>query len=150
MLINTGARPSELLGLELADIHLAASVPFIHIQSNKTHALKTVHSERQIPLVGVSLDAAKKLVADNGWGKWQGKNMYATGAINKYFRQSGLVTERDKSLYSLRHWFQDQLTKNDVVDRAQAQLMGHKFQRPKYGFGKDLSELRTIIEKFSL
>ena len=150
MLINTGARPSELLGLELADIGLAAPVPFIHIRTNKTHALKTIHSERQIPLVGVSLDAAKKLVADNGWGKWQGKNMYATGAINKYFRQSGLVVEKDKSLYSLRHWFQDQLTKNDVVDRAQAQLMGHKFQRPKYGFGKDLSELKMIIEKFAL
>ena len=54
MLINTGARPSELLGLELRDIDLAAPVPFIHIRSNKTHALKTAHSERQIPLVGVS------------------------------------------------------------------------------------------------
>ena len=150
MLINTGARPSELLGLELADIDLDAPVPFIHIQSNKTHALKTPHSERQIPLVGVSLEAAITLVAGGGWGKWLGKNMYATGQINKYFRQSGLVNEKDKSLYSLRHWFQDQLTKNDVVDRAQAQLMGHKFQRPKYGFGKNLSELRTIIEKFSL
>ncbi len=150
MLINTGARPSELLGLELADIDLTAPVPFIHIRSNKTHALKTAHSERQIPLVGVSLQAAKKLVAGSGWGKWQGKNMYATGQINKYFRQSGLVTEKDKSLYSLRHWFQDQLTKNDVVDRAQAQLMGHKFQRPKYGFGKELSELKVIIEKFAL
>ena len=47
-------------------------------------------------------------------------------------------------------WFQDQLTKRDVVDRAQAQLMGHKFKRPKYGFGKDLSELGEIIQKFAL
>ena len=150
MLINTGARPSELLGLEPADIDVTAAVPFIHIRSNKTHALKTPHSERQIPMVGVSLEATKMLVAGGGWGKWQGKNMYATGQINKYFRQSGLVIEKEKSLYSLRHWFQDQLTKNDVVDRAQAQLMGHKFQRPKYGFGKELSELKLIIEKFAL
>ena len=103
-----------------------------------------------IPEYAVSLEAAKMLVSGNGWGKWQGKNMYATGSINKYFRQSGLVTEKEKSLYSLRHWFQDQLTKNDVVDRAQAQLMGHKFHRPKYGFGKELSELKVIIEKFAL
>ncbi len=150
LLVNTGARPSELLGLELPDIDLAAPVPFIHIRGNKTHALKTPHSERQIPLVGVSLEAAKKLVAGNGWGKWQGKNMYATSAINRYFRETELVTEKDKSLYSLRHWFQDQLTRNDVIDRAQAQLMGHKFQRPKYGFGKEFSELKPIIEKFAL
>jgi len=37
-----------------------------------------------------------------------------------------------------------------VVDRAQAQLMGHKFQRPKYGYGKDLTELREIIEPFAI
>ena len=150
MMINTGARPSEILGLERADFNLDAEIPHIHIRSNKTHALKTLHSERQIPLVGVSLAAAREIAADGGWGKWAGKNMYATSVVNKWFRESNLVPDKNQSLYSLRHWFQDQLTKNDVVDRAQAQLMGHKFQRPKYGFGKDLAELREIIEKFAL
>jgi len=42
------------------------------------------------------------------------------------------------------------LTKRNVVDRAQAQLMGHKFQRPKYGYGKDLAELRDIIVPFAI
>lgn len=76
--------------------------------------------------------------------------MYATSIINRRFRESGLVTDKRQSLYSLRHWFQDQLTKRDVVDRAQAQLMGHKFHRPKYGYGKDLSELREIIARFAI
>lgn len=150
LLVNTGARPSEAIGLELVDIELAADIPFIHIRANGTRSLKTDHSERQIPLVGVSLEAAKELVARGGWGKWQGKNMYATSVINRFFREEKIVTDPKQSLYSLRHWFQDQLTKNDVVDRAQAQLMGHKFQRPKYGFGKDLAELQEIIEKFAL
>jgi hypothetical protein len=65
-------------------------------------------------------------------------------------RKQGFVTGKKQSLYSLRHWFQDQLTKLDVVDRAQAQLMGHKFHRPKYGYGKELSELREIIARFAL
>ena len=149
-LINTGARPSELIGLEIEDVNLQADIPHIHIRKNGTRSLKTEHSERQIPLLGVSLEAATEFVERDGWGKWLGKNMYATTAINKYFREQKLVTDKERSLYSLRHWFQDQLTKNDVIDRAQAQLMGHKFQRPKYGFGKDLAELKTIIDKFAL
>jgi len=150
LLVNTGARPSELIGLEFEDVNIAAEVPYLHIRKNKTRSLKTEHSERQIPLLGVSLKAGSEFVANGGWGKWQGKNMYATGQINKYFRSQKLVTNPKQSLYSLRHWFQDQLTKHDVIDRAQAQLMGHKFKRPKYGFGKDLAELKIIIEKFAL
>jgi hypothetical protein len=70
--------------------------------------------------------------------------------VNRNLRDSGLVTNPRQSLYSLRHWFQDQLTRLDVVDRAQVQLMGHKSQRPKYGYGKNLSELREVIQKFAL
>ncbi len=73
--------------------------------------------------------------------------MYATSSINKSIRESGVIPDKRQSLYSLRHWFQDQLTKLDVIDRAQAQLMGHRFHRPKYGYGKELSELRDIISQ---
>ena len=150
LLINTGLRPGEALGLELTDFRLDDNIPHVHVRRNKTRTLKTAHSERMIPLLGVSLEAARVIVAQGGWGKWLGKNMYATSQINKFFREEKLVTDPNQSLYSLRHWFQDQLTKHDVIDRAQAQLMGHKFQRPKYGLGKDLEELSAIIEKFAI
>ena len=55
-----------------------------------------------------------------------------------------------RSLYSLRHWFQDQLTQLSVVDRVQCQLMGHKFNRSTYGDGMPLDMLRGIIAKFAL
>ncbi len=150
LLINTGMRPVEAIGLELSDINLEHDVPHVHVRKNSVRVLKTDHSERLLPLLGVSLDAAENLVLQGGWGKRLGKNMYATTVINKALRASGIVTDPKQSLYSLRHWFQDQLTKRDVVDRAQAQLMGHKFQRPKYGYGKDLTELRAIIETFAI
>lgn len=150
MLINTGMRPVEAIGLELDDLILDHEVPHVHVRRNSTRGLKTDHSERLLPLLGVSLLAAQDLVAMDGWGKRLGKNMYATTIINKQLRASGIVTDRRQSLYSLRHWFQDQLTKRDVIDRAQAQLMGHKFHRPKYGYGKDLSELRDILKDFAL
>jgi len=150
LLINTGMRPVEAIGLELDDILLEDEVPHLHVRKNSVRGLKTDHSERLLPLLGVSLTAAEELVAAGGWGKRLGKNMYATSVINKAMRSSGIVTDKRQSLYSLRHWFQDQLTKRDVVDRAQAQLMGHKFQRPKYGYGKDLTELRDIIADFAI
>lgn len=150
LLINTGLRPGEAVGLELADFNMEDNIPHVHVRRNKTRTLKTTHSERMIPLLGVSLEAGRAIVAQGGWGKWLGKNMYATSQINKFFREEKLVTDPNQGLYSLRHWFQDQLTKHDVIDRAQAQLMGHKFQRPKYGLGKDLEELSAIIEKFAI
>ena len=150
LLVNTGMRPVEAIGLMPDEIVLDHEVPHVHVRKNAVRGLKTDHSERLLPLLGVSLDAARQLAAMGGWGKRAGKNMYATSIINRHFRESGLVTESRQSLYSLRHWFQDQLTKRDVVDRAQAQLMGHKFHRPKYGYGKDLAELRAIIEPFAI
>ena len=77
-------------------------------------------------------------------------NMYATSVINRKLREAGFFNEERESLYSLRHWFQDQLTRLDVVDRAQAQLMGHKFKRPTYGYGKDLDELKAIVDQFAV
>lgn len=150
LLVNTGMRPVEAIGLELYDVVLDHEIPHVHVRKNATRGLKTAHSERLLPLLGVSLLAAQGLVEMNGWGKRLGKNMYATSIINRNFWESGVVTDKRQSLYSLRHWFQDQLTKRDVVDRAQAQLMGHKFHRPKYGYGKDLSELRDIISQFAI
>ncbi len=150
LLINTGMRPVEAIGLELDDVILEHEVPHVHVRKNAVRGLKTDHSERLLPLMGVSLIAAQELVDAGGWGKRLGKNMYATSIINRNLRDSGIVTDKRQSLYSLRHWFQDQLTKRDVIDRAQAQLMGHKFQRPKYGYGKDLSELRDIIAPFAI
>jgi len=150
LLINTGMRPVEAIGLEQDDVILEHEVPHVHVRKNAVRGLKTDHSERLLPLLGVSLQAVEDLVAAGGWGKRLGKNMYATSIINRNLRDSGIVTDKRQSMYSLRHWFQDQLTKRDVVDRAQAQLMGHKFQRPKYGYGKDLTELRYIIADFAI
>ncbi|MGH1355280.1 MAG: DUF6538 domain-containing protein [Thalassovita sp.] len=150
LLVNTGMRPVEAIGLGLDDVILEHEVPHVHVRKNAVRGLKTDHSERLLPLLGVSLSAAEELAAAGGWGKRLGKNMYATSIINRNLRDSGIVTDKRQSLYSLRHWFQDQLTKRDVVDRAQAQLMGHKFQRPKYGYGKDLTELRDIIADFAI
>ena len=111
LLVNTGMRPVEAIGLELSDVFLNENIPHIHVRRNQVRNLKTDHSERLLPLTGVSMAAAQELVLRGGWGKRLGKNMYATSAINKHLRARGYFSDKKQSLYSLRHWFQDQLTK---------------------------------------
>jgi len=66
LLINTGMRPIEAIGLELADFVLDHEIPYVHVRQNSVRVLKTPHSERCIPLLGVSLDAAKELRKQGG------------------------------------------------------------------------------------
>jgi len=150
LVINTGMRPVEAIGMELCDIKIDHDIPHLHIRENSVRVLKTPHSERLMPLLGVSLDAAKILHEQGGWGKRLGKNMYGTSIVNKHFKANGTFEKQKQSFYSLRHWYQDQLTHHNILDRAQAQLMGHKFHRPTYGDGKSLEELRDIIALFAL
>ena len=77
LLVNTGMRPTEAIGLELGDLHLDHEIPHVHVRRNSIRGLKTDHSERLLPLVGVSLKAAKELQNAGGWGKRAGKNMVA-------------------------------------------------------------------------
>ena len=107
LLINTGMRPIEAIGLELKDFVLDHEIPYAHVRQNSVRVLKTPHSERRIPLLGVSLYAAKELRQQGGWGKRLGKNMYATTIINRHFRANNTFKKEKQSFYSLRHWFQD-------------------------------------------
>jgi integrase len=73
MQIETGCRVAEIALLRSEDVHLDAPVPFVNIVEHKEHGrrLKTGKSaERVIPLVGVSLEAARLARAspnDDGW-----------------------------------------------------------------------------------
>ncbi|MCE8509212.1 hypothetical protein KBY28_12220 [Ruegeria pomeroyi] len=106
----------------------------------------------KLPMAAIGEDAHRQARTIQHFARNAGQ--IRSRAISTFEQQqlanSGIVTDKRQSLYSLRHWFQDQLTKRDVVDRAQAQLMGHKFQRPKYGYGKDLVELREIVAQFAI
>ena len=64
-MIETGCRPSELANITLDNIRLDGEVPHIRIRSSANRALKSAASVRDIPLVGVSLEAMK--CAPNGF-----------------------------------------------------------------------------------
>jgi hypothetical protein len=64
-LIETGCRPSEIANLLPENICLDAEVPYIRIRPTAKRELKSMASARDIPLVGVSLEAIKR--APNGF-----------------------------------------------------------------------------------
>lgn len=103
---DTGARESELIGLQPDDILLEDNIPHIWIRARGDHALKTLHSQRKIPLVGSSLYAFSQL--PTGFSHYRNADTVST-TINKYLRENNLKPTEDHSLYSLRHTFKDRL-----------------------------------------
>jgi len=142
---ETGARPTEIVGLLPEDIILGADIPHISIKNRKNRLLKTPHSERVIPLVGYALDAFKAM--PNGFPKYRDKPDNMTNAVNKFLRENGLMPSERHSVYSFRHSFQDRILGVNAPDRVQAELMGHKFHRPKYGNGASLELKREWLDK---
>lgn len=144
---DTGARINELAGLDAAagDISLGGDIPFIHIRPNETRQLKTPSSERIIPLVGAALHAFKEL--PEGFVHYAMRPDTLSSTINKWFRENDVLPSSNHSLYSLRHCFQDRLISVEAPDRIQAELMGHKFYRPKYGAGSSLEQKLKWMER---
>ncbi|MGB5927758.1 MAG: hypothetical protein WBH03_06265, partial [Cyclobacteriaceae bacterium] len=69
---------------------------------------------------------------------------------NKYLRYYALLPSTNHSVYSLRHSFQDRLLEFGAPDRIQTELMGRRFQRPKYGTGGSLEVKKSWMEKICL
>jgi len=145
---ETGAGCSELLGLRPQDIRLDHEIPHISIEPYEGRKLKTKFRKRQIPLVGFALDAFKKF--PNGFNTNGVNPDSMTNVIGKYLRDNSLLPSENHSAYSLRHSFQDRLTNADVPDRTQVDLMGHQFDRQKYGAGPTLQKKAEWLEKIQL
>ncbi|MFC5509340.1 DUF6538 domain-containing protein [Bosea massiliensis] len=136
--METGMGAEEVSSLRPATIHLKAPVPYVSVVSREGAEQKTEYRPRDIPLVGIALKAMKLCPA--GVTRYYDKNASLSGVINKFLRENHLLQSEDHSLYSFRHSFQDRLTDAEAPDRVQADLMGHKYVREKYGKGASLTQ----------
>lgn len=143
---DTGARESELIGLHVKDIFLEEDIPYIWIRPRANHSLKTITSERKIPLVGSSLYAFQQL--PNGFDHYQNADTAST-TINKYLRENQLKPSPKHSLYSLRHTFKDRLRDAQAPEEVIDELMGHKKSGPKYGRGHMLERKYGWLNKIA-
>lgn len=147
-MINTGYRPSEGAGLLPEEIRLDANVPHIQIQKNANRSLKTGHSKRAIPLVGVSLEAFRQ--ASNGFPRYASNSAGLSATVNKFLRENKLLETTVHSLYSLRHSFEDRMLTAGIDERVRRDMLGHTLNRERYGKGGDLAFLYGEIMKAAI
>lgn len=143
---DTGARESELIGLTPDDILLEEEIPYIWIRARNDHALKTLHSERKIPLVGSSLYAFSQL--PHGFTHYRNADT-ASSTINKFLRENKLKPTDMHTLYSLRHTFKDRLRDAGAPEEVIDELMGHRSRGPKYGRGHMLERKHEWLKKIA-
>jgi len=158
LISDTGMRLSEATGLHIDDIKLDCEIPFIDLKPNAWRRLKTKGSQRQIPLVGASLWAAKRVKATNTNSPYalpkytsaKGTNgNSASAAINKWLKPrvpEGCV------IHSFRHSLRDRLRAvqcpSDMIDQIGGWTTAGVGQ--SYGEGYDLCKMseRIILIKF--
>jgi integrase len=130
MLSDSMARLAEIVGLKKHDVNLDVEVPHICIKPNELRRLKTVQSERLVPLVGEALWAAKQarksnveflfptLVAQSQ--KTEFTAGAASAALNKWLKDNSLA-KPGQTLHSFRHTMRDRLRNveaaPDLIDR---------------------------------
>lgn len=142
VMVNTGARPSEIAALTDRTIRLQDKVPHISIEPDG-RKLKSRHARRMIPLAGVSLEALKGFTA--GFPRYR-DNARLSKDVSDYMTAKVLRQTPDHSLYSLRHSFEDRMLKGGVDERIRRDLMGHRLTRERYGKGADLDHLLRVVQ----
>ena len=147
IIMETGARPSEIVNLTKSRIVLDGQVPHIRIQA-EGRLLKTEHSERDIPLVGMALEAMKR--HRNGFPRYFDKGSNFSAAVMKRLKKQKLLPTPKHSVYSFRHSFKDRLKAAECPEEMIDELMGHSTGKPRYGDGYGLKLKQRYIQAIAL
>ncbi|TKW63717.1 MAG: integrase [Paracoccus denitrificans] len=142
IMINTGARPSEICRMRQPEILLDDEVPHLCF-APIGRRLKTRNARRRIPLLGVALEALRQF--PEGILRYREKPVSASGCINSYFTEDGLRETEGHSLYSLRHNFEDRMLEQKVDERIRRDILGHALGRERYGQGGSLQFIRDQL-----
>ena len=152
LLIDTGMRSSEAVGLASADVHLG-KIPHIVLHKNPFRKLKTKSSQRIIPLVGSSLAASKHLDLSGEWvfpgylnKEIQGFNTdNANGAINK--RLKSILGPESPTTHSFRHTLATRLRSVECPEYMRKELGGWASSVSEmYGTPTDITNKAKYIE----
>ena len=153
LISDTGMRLGEAVGLLKEDIILEDEVPHVRLVPHSWRRLKTKGSQRNIPLVGASLWACKRLLEANDDsifafprycnGQTANANS-ASGALNKWLSEyvpEGCV------IHSFRHSMRDRLRAvqcpSDMIDQIGGWTTASVGQG--YGEGYDLEVINSYF-----
>ncbi|WP_427450592.1 tyrosine-type recombinase/integrase [Litorimonas sp. WD9-15] len=145
VLIETGCRLSELTNIEPKNIRLRDEIPHLRIRPTSDRELKSSSSERDIPLVGIALEAMKR--APDGFPHYRDRGYLLSQALLKAFKSRNLLPSKHHRVYSLRHSFEKRMLEGGLDYGLRCTLMGHKSDRPEYGDGGSLEYRRQELLK---
>ncbi|WP_422374882.1 tyrosine-type recombinase/integrase [Roseibium sp.] len=160
ILTDTGARLSEVAGLQKGDVVLKqGEVPYLKIRSNRIRSLKNHSSKRDVPLIDLALKGAVAAVARRytseensalfpGYGDDKG-NTRASASLMKFLRQSAGIKEKRLCVHSLRHTMKDRLRNAGVSKDVRDVIQGHAAANvgDQYGVGFDKKYLLAELSK---
>ena len=156
IIFDSGMRLSEAAGLMIDDLKLEEDIPYIDLKPHPHRRLKTASSERKIPLVGLSLWAAKRLKQDSTglycFPRYTNcercNSNSASAAINKWIKTVGGSSD---VIHGLRHSFRDRLraveAPTDMIDQLGGWAL--KSVGQGYGDGYDLELLVKYINQIT-
>ena len=153
LISDTGMRLAEAAGLHINDIHLDEKIPYVDIRPYPWRRLKTNSSQRQIPLVGASLWAAKRVKVNASsyfaFPRYTDEEKCnansASNSLNKWIQTN---FREDIVIHGFRHAFRDRLRAvqcpSDMID----QIGGWTSGKISEGYGEGYS--KNDVNKFML
>ncbi len=157
LISDTGMRLAEAAGLHIDDLHLDEKIPYIDIKPHPWRSLKTKGSERQVPLVGASLWAARRISA-NGSSRFafqrytdslQCRANSASNALNKWVQ---INFRNDIVVHGFRHAMRDRLRAINCPSEMIDQVGGWSPRKPgeAYGIGYSLEKTHLKIKALTV
>ena len=148
-------RLGEATGLAKDDLVFDHSIPHIKVKPHPSRILKTVGSEREVPLIGISLWAANR-IKNNGspfkfaFPRYTNDHISnvnsASAALKKWLKP---FVPENCVIHSFRHSFRDRLRNVecpfDIIDRLGGWITSGVGQT--YGKGYDLNVLSKWMLK---
>ena len=143
LISDSGMRLAEAVGLAKADFKLDDKIPHIDLKPHMWRRLKTRGSKRQIPLVGLSLWAAKQIIESSSSDSCLAFPRYcsavrcnsnsASGALNKWIKQT---VGSEYVVHSLRHSLRDRLRAKECPSDLIDQIGGWTTAGAGEGYGR--------------
>ena len=155
MQIETGCRVSEIALLRTEDVSLDAPIPFVNIIEHREHGrrLKTSGSSRVLPLLGVSLEAARLARASAKGGGWLFPRIGKGNPQSTVNRWLSRTLGANPGSHSARRSLETRLVLARIDQRIVDCILGHAPQAKMgsiYFTGFSLSDLAEALEKVVL
>jgi len=162
LMVHTGCRTMELGGLLNEDVVLGSNVPYLNIRPNRIRRLKTLSSERRIPLTSEALDILRQYQEQQQnkdpkaplfpkYGRDGGMEALSQGLRNIIRKTMGLSDPRLVP-YSTRHTLKDKMRLLRTPLSYQYHIMGHAQDNAiadGYGEGDPLIYIQQELERAS-